>query len=265
MSKYLHREDSPFAPTVWQKIDETVIGAAMSQLSARRILKIEGPYGLGFKMLPLEDTIGGDGDVVTSNFLPLAMIKSEFSLMVRDVAAFEEQNVPLPVDEIAKAAIELARKEDNVLFNGVKSISQGGLLDAAGKNNVKWGDWNNVGVATNDVIKAITALDEAGFHGPYAMAIAPAWYNLLLRRYQQGDQTELEHLRLALAEGVVKAPALKDVAVVIASGSQYASIVVGQDMMTTFVGPEAGSYKFIISETIALRLKQPKAFCLIGK
>jgi len=266
MSKYLHREDAPFGPALWQKIDDTVVSAAAAQLSARRILKVEGPYGLGVKVLPLEDgPANEDASVTIPKVMPLAMLKTEFTLMVRDVAAFEEQNTPLPLNTIAQAAIELAQKEDDFLFNGVKAMRMGGLLDWASKNSIKRSDWAKIGSAVGDVIKAVTALDEAGLHGPYALAVPPAWYNMLFRRYEQGFGTELDHLRQIITDGIVKAPALKDGAVVIATGPQFATIVLGQDMMTTFVGPEPGSYKFIISETLALILRQPKALCLIGK
>ena len=52
---YLNRGDAPFSEKVWAKIDEAAVGAAKSQLSARRVLHIEGPYGLGFKLLPGAD------------------------------------------------------------------------------------------------------------------------------------------------------------------------------------------------------------------
>ncbi len=53
------------------------------------------------------------------------------------------------------------------------------------------------------------------------MALAPAQYNLLLRRYPQGDGTELDHIRTILSGDVVKAPVLKKGGVLLASGRQY--------------------------------------------
>ena len=45
--KFLHRNDAPFGGEVWEKIDETVVAAARSQLCGRRLLHTKGPYALG--------------------------------------------------------------------------------------------------------------------------------------------------------------------------------------------------------------------------
>jgi hypothetical protein len=49
----------------------------------------------------------------------------------------------------------------------------------------------------------------------------------------------------------------------LASGRQYASIVVGQDLVTGFVGPAENGYEFTVGETIALRLAVPQAVCVL--
>jgi uncharacterized linocin/CFP29 family protein len=115
----------------------------------------------------------------------------------------------------------------------------------------------------DDVIQAATKLDEAGFHGPYALALTPSRYNLLFRRYRQGNVTELEHVRSLVTEGVIKAPAIRSGGVLLASGRQYASIVLGQDLKTGFVGPSGTEYEFTVSESVALRLLQPTAVCVL--
>jgi uncharacterized linocin/CFP29 family protein len=56
----------------------------------------------------------------------------------------------------------------------------------------------------------VTGLDDAGFHGPYCLALAPALFNLLYRRYPQGDGTELDQVKTIVTDGVFKAPALKN-------------------------------------------------------
>ena len=48
----------------------------------------------------------------------------------------------------------------------------------------------------------------------------------------------------------------------LASGLQYASIAIGQDMVVGFVGPK-GELEFSISESLALRIRQPKSICVL--
>lgn len=266
--KYLHRKDAPFGDEVWEKIDKTVIEAAKSQLCGRRLINIMGPYGLGLKALP-------SGDSLLNEKLPegvqmaagcvtlLAVVQKGFNLAVRDIAAFEQLSVPLDLSEAAKAAIDCARQEDAMVFAGSKSLGVKGLLNAETTQTVKLESWDDVGAAAENIIRAVTALDAGGFHGPYALALAPKLYNLLFRRYPQGNSTELEHVRQIVADGVVKAPAIAAGGVLLCTSGPFASIVLGQDLMTGFVGPANNNYEFLISETLALWLRQPASVCVL--
>jgi len=63
--------------------------------------------------------------------------------------------------------------------------------------------------------------------------------------------------------GVFKAPILESGGVLLASGRQFASIVLGQDMTIGFIGPAGGEVEFSISESLALRIRQPQALCVL--
>ena len=267
----LNRKDAPFADNVWALIDSTVIAAAKSQLSARRIIDVEGPYGLGAKSIAAADVETSEktsvGDAVASvsapGFIPLAEIVAAFCVSARDVAYFETTAIPFDTAVLANAAIACARQEDALLLNGSAALGVQGLLNARGSVSHKLHSWKELGAAADDAIAAVTRLDDAGCHGPYALALAPALYNLLYRRYQQGPMTELEHVKSIVTDGIVKASAIADGGVLIASGREYASIALGQDMSVGFVGPVPGAYEFTVSESVALRLKVPQAVCVL--
>jgi uncharacterized linocin/CFP29 family protein len=266
-NKYLGRDDAPFGASVWQALDTAMIDAAKSQLVGRRLLHIEGPYGLGLKTVPMHDAVvtpGKDGapDILASQAVPLALIRTTFTLATRDLASFEREAVALDLGNVARAAMDCARLEDDLIFNGSKALDAPGLLGAAG-SKVQLSAWENEGDAAGDIIKAVTSLDDSGFHGPYVLALAPSRYNLLFRRYRQGNQTEMQHLQNMVSDGIFKAPILKDGGVLLNSGKAFASIVVGQDMMLGFVGPSESDIEFSISESLALRIRQPKAICVL--
>jgi len=266
---YLHRDDAPFADAVWEKIDEAAVGAAKAQFSGRRLLHTEGPFGPGLKSLPLQDRVAEDAssqegvDVRAACMLPVARIQAEFTVSIRDVAAFEQGGMPLDVGPVAGAAISCARQEDDLIFNGSEALKTTGLMNADDTQSVKLGSWEEVGEAAQDLISAVTALDEAGYHGPYTLALSPARYNQLFRRYKQGNATELEHAKQLVTDGIVKAPAIQAGGVLIASGKPYASIALGQDLSVGFIGPAGGDYEFVLTESVALWLKVPAAVCLL--
>jgi uncharacterized linocin/CFP29 family protein len=258
-NKYLSREDAPIEAGTWEILDRTMLEAAKSVLSGRRILHIEGPYGLGLKAVPLRDP-EVEAAPVTSPVMPLALINKSFSMAKRDLAAFERDGIMLDTKLVATTAIECATLEDELVFQGTK---EAGLLTAKGCNQLKLSPWGEVGTAAEDIIKAVTALDGSGFHGPYCLALAPSRYNLLLRRYPNGNMSELEHVKTMVTEGVIKAPVMETGGILLASGRQYASIVLGQDMAVGFIGPAGERLEFSISESLTPYIRQPKALCLL--
>lgn len=268
--KYLHRDDAPFSDKVWESIDQAVVGAAKSQLCGRRLLQIQGPYGLGLKALPtsdklLEEKTSGEAKMSAPCLIPLVMIQSEFCLPVRDIASFEQMGFPLDLGNAAKAAVDCARQEDNLIFNGSKNAGTKGLLNIDGSSSLKLNSWDSVGAAADDIIKAVTELDKTGFHGPYTLGLSSGLYNLLFRRYPQGNQTEIEHIRQIVTNGIIKIPAVSSGGILLCSGSQYANIVLGQDLMTAFIGPSGSEYEFMVSESAALKVLETGALCILKK
>jgi len=261
-NKYLAREDAPFGSDIWKALDDAMMEAAKGQLVGRRILELEGPYGLGMKSVPLKDKTTDSG-LIAGSTLPLILIQEGFDLAARDLASFEMQGITLDRSAVAEAALSVAEREDELIFNGSEELDVPGLMTVEGANSVELSDWTDVGTAADDLIQAVTALDEAGFHGPYTLALAPARYNLMFRRYERGNFSEMEHVKTLVTDGVYKAPALEAGGVLLSTGRQFASIVVGQDMTVGFIGPEGDRVAFTISESLVPRLRRPNAICVL--
>lgn len=266
--KYLHREGAPFGAAVWEKIDETVMSVAKARMAGRRLLHLDGPHGLGLQAFGnagsgSAGTDTGGVAVRAPAMTPLLSIERSFALAVRDIAAFESTGQLLDLGSAAKAAAACADQEDALVFNGLKPLGLEGLLTARGVQSCKLREWKEVGSAVDNILEGVTKLDAEGFQGPYAVALAPALFNTLFRRYLQGDQTEMEHLRQAVTEGIVKAAAIDRGGVLVTAVKELVSIVVGQDLLTAFVGPAGRDYQFAVSETAVLRLAEPTSVCVL--
>ena len=259
-NNYLGREDAPVGPETWKALDSTMAEAAKGVLTGRRMLDLEGPYGLGLKAVPLQDVRAENG-IITSNSVPLSLIYKTFSMSKRDLAAAEKDGMPINTAAVARAALDAAGLEESLIFEGMSGVS--GLLNSKGGSELKLSSWEAMGKAVGDAIAAITLLDKAGFHGPYTLALAPERYNHLFRRYPQGG-TELEYLQALVTDGIFKAPALESGGILMASGRQYASIVLGQDMTLGYNGPVGENLEFSVSESLALLIRDPRAICVLG-
>ena len=259
-NRYLGREDAPIAAETWEFLDSIVIQVAKSLLTGRRLLHVEGPYGLGLKAVALTDAAVEAG-LITSSSIPLTFIHRTFTLSKRDLAAYERDKLLLGTKELVNATIECARAEDTLIFQGVQAAP--GLLTVGGLNTLELAQWTEVGSAVDNIIRAMTVLDDAGFHGPYSLALAPNRYNLLFRRYPTGETTELEHIKMIATEGVFKAPTIEAGGVLLAFGPQFASIILGQDMSIGFIGPVGERLEFSISESLALLINAPRSICVL--
>jgi uncharacterized linocin/CFP29 family protein len=257
---YLGRDDAPVSAETWNLIDTAMVEAAKGMLAGRRLLGISGPFGLGLKAVPLSDGKARKG-LVTSDLLPVPLLQVSFCLGKRDIAAFERDRVGVDLCAVATAACACATAEDNLVFQGGAGIP--GLLSAKDSPEVKLSPWEATGAAAEEIIRAVTALDYGGFHGPYALALAPARFNLLFRRYPQGEGTELEHLRSIVTGGIYKAPVLGEGGVLLATGKQYAEIVLGQDMTVGFIGPAGENLEFSVSESLVPVIHTPGAVCVL--
>jgi uncharacterized linocin/CFP29 family protein len=259
-NRYLGRNEAPVSAECWKLLDEAMVMAAKGQLAGRRLVSMEGPFGLGLKGIPLGDCETEEG-VFSSAFVPVTMIGTSFTLGKRDLAAADRDLFTLDLAPVACAAIACAQKEDALVFIGGQGAP--GLMTAEGTNSLTLAKWDKIGTAADQMIAAVTSLDDAGIHGPSVLALAPAAYNILLRRYPQTDGTELDHIRSIIGGDVVKAPVLKKGGVLLASDRQYCSLVFGQDMSIGFFGPEGMNLNFGISESFALVLRVPEAVCVL--
>jgi uncharacterized linocin/CFP29 family protein len=162
---------------------------------------------------------------------------------------------------VAEAAFDVAWQEDQLIFHGRSGVP--GLLTVEGSKSMNLLDWEEVGAAAKGIIQAITILDDAGYHGPYSLALAPERYNLLFRLYPQGKQSEMEHIKTMVTDGVYKTSALNSGGVLLASTVQCASVVLGQDMSVGYIGPDADRQEFFVSESVTVRIQQPQAICVL--
>lgn len=258
--KYFARDDAPFGDEVWERLDHAMIQAAKSQLVGRRLLDVEGPYGFGLKTVPLRDRELEEG-LIMSRVLPVPLIQQSFALSLRDLASYARDPIHLNLKPVADAALEIARLEDQLVFYGTEQVP--GLMTVSGAHHVGLSAWEEVGAAANDIIRAVTELDAAGYHGPYALALAPWRYNQLHHLYPNSGRSQLDHVKTIVTDGVYKAPNLEDGGVLVATGRFHASIVIGQDMSVGFVGPAGVEMEFFVAESLVPLIRRPSAICVL--
>jgi uncharacterized linocin/CFP29 family protein len=254
------------APNLLDTIERAAVSAARDILTGRKILNVEGPYGLGLTALEVgnddvcREPAPGEAGAVVSQALSIPMIYRRFSLSKRRIAAFQESGQPLNFKVVEDAGQAVAAREEEFVYQGQASFHLPGLLTAEGRNSVTGGNWNNIDEVLNNVIEAVNILDGKGYRGPYGLALAPALYNNLFRRYPGTDLMQIEHLKRLCTQGIVKTAIEGGVLV----AKEVGSLVLGQDMQVSYLGPDAAHENFTVSESVVLKIEAPDAICTLS-
>ena len=253
------------SPELIDRIEKAAISAAREILSGRRIIDVEGPYGVGLTTVEVgndeltHDAVAGQASAVVSRALAIPMIYRRFSISKRHIAAFQERGQPMNLKAAEDAAQEVAAREEDFVYRGQAEFHLSGLLTVEGRHVVKAGNWEKVDEVLDNVIAAVNILDGEGYRGPYGLALAPELYNNLFRRYPGSDLLQIEHLKRLCTRGIVKAAIEGSVLV----AGDVGSIVLGQDLQVAHLSSDAAHENFAVSESLVLKIEAPDAICSI--
>ena len=257
MSDYFMREAAPFGDDVWAQIDEMVVSVAKKNLVGRRILSLVGPLGWGVEQAPMFGfTDEGGADVVTgeAKYLRLAEVGAEFIITAKQLLMAEQTPFGLDLGAVATAVSRLAREEDGLLV--------GGLLDKA-ETKAALGDWDALGGPFEAVATAIAQMRHAGVDGPFALVLSPAMFARLASLMSHGRR-ELDMVSKLVEAGLFQSRSMPDDQVLLLSPQPWnMDLVVGQDIVTSYLGNEGLDHRFRVFETLVLRVKRPEAACVL--
>ncbi len=264
MENILMRSASPLTDAQWQLIDATVSEVVGRVVVGRRILDLYGPLGFGAYTVPLYTYGSAEGEPVRAKVvrqLTMNTLTKDFIITVKDLDLMNSGQ-PFDTAPVAAAATQLALAEDKLIFSGDEGTE--GLLNVTGRQTLPLGDWGEEGQALADISAATVTLVSAGFYPPYFVAMHPALYTKLQRVYGRRGILEIELVEKQATGGVFASPSIpQDKVLVIAAQPQYVDLAVGLDIATGFVETVSLEHRFSIMETLALRVKQPGAVCVL--
>ena len=256
MSDYLMRDAAPFDEKVWAKIDEMVVTVVKKTLVGRRFTELVGPLGWGVEIAPAFGFDSEEGAAVAgeADYLRLKGVQQEFLLKAKHLAMADQTPFALDLGAVAIAATDLAKQEDELVI--------GGLLSNAGSEG-QLGDWDTLGGPFKAIATATADLRSSGFAGPYAVVLSPGMYARLASLIQHGRR-ELDMVEKLAGAGIFQSTIMPDDQVMVVSSQAWNfDLVVGQDVVTAYVGNEGLDHRFRVFETLALRIKRAGAICLL--
>lgn len=267
---YLAKGDAPFSDELWSRINSAVIGSVKETLVGRRFLPLHGPLGPGAEYTridsPAKEEVMEGGFAVFKNraVAQIPQLYDDFWIYWRDLAHSEEDGSPLDVSAARSAGVDLAFREDEMIFYGVKSLGIEGLLTAKGVNTQKRSDWTQGEGSFTDVAAAISTLLQKRKIGRHTLIVSQDLY-VQLQRIQPGTGL-LESKRIEkLVDGrLFYSPVLQpNTALVVSAQPQYMDLVVGQDVGVAYTEAVDLNHHLRVLETALPRVKDPEAIVVL--
>ena len=161
--------------------------------------------------------------------------------------------------------MQAAIKEDEFIFLGNEAFGYKGLLTAEGTTKAAISDWGEGENPFIDVAAALATFTERGIFGRKALTVSPKLFAQLQRLQPGTGTTEYERLNKLLDGNLFKTPVLKgDQAVLVCAEPHNMDLVIGQDMITSYLETKNLNHYFRIIETILLRIKNKDAVIVFG-
>ena len=241
--EFLMRDDVNLSAEQWQSIDSAVIQAARNVLVGRKFLQIYGPLGAGAQSVNV--------DVLTPSW--------------RDMEQARQIGMPIDLGAVSAAANACAQKEDLMIFAGNPKAGYEGLATAEGAFKVKKSDWSKDENAFSDVVKGLQHFADKNLRGRYALAVSPDLYAQLQRLQVSTGLLESERIKTLVGGGLYMTPALGlNKAVLVCAEPQNMDLVIGQDLITGYMGSAKLNHEFRVFETALLRIKCKDAVVVFG-
>lgn len=266
METILMREDAPLTAEQWHEVDTTVNQMAQQILVGRRILNLYGPLGFGAYTVPLYTYKGDEEGTVRAKMtaqVPLTTLTQEFVITAKDLELSNSGQQPFDTAPVGAAAAKSVFAEDCLILNGNEEGAPG-LLTAEGRQTIKLGKWEEEGQALAGISQATAKLVTEGFYGPYAVVMHPTKFAQLQRVYGRRGVLESELVEKQALAGVFTTPVMPEGKVlVMAVQPNYVDLAIGLDLSTAFVETVNLEHRFRIMETLALRIKDAGAICVL--
>jgi uncharacterized linocin/CFP29 family protein len=271
---FLLRTDSVFTSEQWNKIDEIVVKTARRTLIGRKFIHIFGPLGAGVQSILVDEfgeTTQGDasffGDdestplkVQARKFNEIPMIYKDFVISWRDLENSKQSGLPLDLSPAAGAAAICAKREDMLIFFGNETLGLEGLVNAADIKHLEKRNWLEGENPFQDVAAGLKLLQDRGFNGKFALTVSPDLYMQMQRIQSKTALLEIDRVRELVDGNLYQTPVLGvNKAILVCPEAQNMDLVIGQDMITAYLGPEKLNHELRVMETALLRLKRKDA------
>ncbi len=265
MSSHLLREHAPITDEVWRQLDEEAKTRLPVALRARALVDVAGPLGwqhsatnlgrVGAVLAsPVEGVIGRSRRV-----LPLTELRADFVLPREELVNATRGAADLDLGALDAAAHRLASAENAVVFHGWDEAGIAGIIPGSPHRPLL----RAPGAAAFEaaVTTAVATLKGAGIGGPYALALCPDDWTVVVESTDRGYPL-LEHLGDVLDGPIEWIPGIRDSVVLSTRGGDWL-LELGEDLSLGYAEHTPETISLYLEESLSFRVATPEAAVVI--
>lgn len=249
----LNREFAPITNKAWNEIDERATEVLKSYLSARKVVKVNGPFGLDFNVVTEGrlNNIVDEGELCYSNYkvLPLTESRVEFEMDRWELDNLDRGAKDVDYEPLEKAAERIALFEENAIYNGLNKALIVGLKNSVTNKTIPFG------IDLVNIMEAITLglikLHESYQSGSFDLIVGEKIYKRIL---STNSSYPLEERIKELIGGKIIYNHVIDEAYLLPHDHEDLELTIGQDFAIGYTSHTDKSMKFFITESFTFRV-----------
>ena len=255
----LRRELSPIIDGAWEQIEQEARRILRANLSARKVVDVEGPKGWDAAAVNL----GRLGDTKTTDdgvnygirrVLPLVEFRIPFRL-----GMWELDNVARGAEDpdlrpLLGAAQKAAQFEERAIYHGFAPGGIVGMAEASDHPPVELG--SNALTYPEKIATALLTLQDAGVEGPYQLVLGPEPF-----RHLAGDTSAYpprQQIAKIIGTEAVYSPGLDGGFLISTRGGDF-ELTLGQDLSIGYAHHDPNEIELFITESFTFRAVGPEA------
>ncbi len=246
---------APIAEEAWEEINETAEKVLTTMLSARKVLHVNGPFGLDKASVPngtldMVDENGKDGVVSAGLYNVDRLLESRIAF---ELPRWELDNVlrgkkDVELDTLEDAAEKLALYEEDTIYNGNTKANIKGLVSLA-EHKLSMSDDANENLQA--IAEGLLKLKDAYTEKPYMLVVGEDLFKILHKVYD--GKLLIDAIESLIDGKVVHSKVLKG-ALLLPYDHEDLEITIGQDYAIGYESHDAKNVKLFITNAFTFRV-----------
>jgi uncharacterized linocin/CFP29 family protein len=253
---FLKRQLAPLTEEAWQGIDERATDVFKSVLTARKVVRVNGPKGLNHTVIPegrLTVLESDSSEVCTGMYQvrPLIETRTAFTLDRWELDNIARGARAIKLDALEEAAKKAAMFEENAIFNGFKKGNMEGLAPSAEKS-IKFG---KDGASIMEAISGgVLALKDCFAGLPLTLVAGEKAWHMVNR--ETGGYPLSKRIADLIGGEILFSPAL-DGALLLPYDHEDLEMTLGIDFSIGYQSHDSETVRLFIAESFAFRVLDP--------